>query len=141
MHELSIAQSIVDVAGAEARRLGASSVRVVYLAIGRLSGIEPGALLFSYELVAADTPLAGSRLVIEDIPIAIHCAPCAAIHELPGVNRFRCPVCDTPSGDIRRGRELDITGLEIDDGASTDFDSIDHDTSALGASQAPEIPA
>ncbi len=30
------------------------------------------------------------------------------------VNRFRCPICGTPSGDIRQGRELHIEGLEID---------------------------
>ncbi|HEY0930999.1 MAG TPA: hydrogenase maturation nickel metallochaperone HypA [Gemmatimonas sp.] len=139
MHELSIAQNIVEVADAEARRLGAASVRAVYLAVGRLSGIEPGALLFSYELVAEGTRLAGSRLVIEDIPIAIHCAPCDATHDLPGVNRFRCPVCDTPSGDIRRGRELDLTGLEVDDDRSTVPDAADH--AVMLSAQAPEISA
>lgn len=115
MHELSIAQSIVEVAGAEAERLGATRILTVYLAVGRLSGIEAGALQFSYDLVTEGTALAGSRLVIEDVPISIYCSPCGALRELPGVNRFRCPVCDTPSGDIRRGRELDLTGLEVDE--------------------------
>lgn len=34
--------------------------------------------------------------------------------ELPGIQRFRCPHCDTPSGDIRQGRELEIESIEID---------------------------
>ncbi|MBA3917243.1 MAG: hydrogenase maturation nickel metallochaperone HypA [Gemmatimonadaceae bacterium] len=115
MHELSIAQGLVDVVTAEATRLGATRVRTVYLAVGRLSGVEAGALEFSYDLVTEGTLLAGSRLIIDDVPIAIHCVRCDAEHDLPGVNRFRCPVCDTPSADIRRGRELDLTRLELDE--------------------------
>ncbi|MBL0938635.1 MAG: hydrogenase maturation nickel metallochaperone HypA [Gemmatimonadaceae bacterium] len=115
MHELSIAQGLVEIATAEATRLGATHVHAVYLAVGRLSGVEAGALEFSYDLVTDGTLLAGSRLVIEDVPIAIQCAPCDTVRELPGVNRFRCPVCDTPSADIRRGRELDLTRLELDE--------------------------
>lgn len=115
MHELSIAQSIVEVAGAEAARLGARRIRAVHLAVGRLAGIEAGALLFSFDLVTAGTPLEGARLLITDVPIRIHCAVCDMEQDLPGVNRFRCPACDTPSAAVRRGRELDLTGLEFED--------------------------
>ncbi len=114
MHELSIAHGIVDVAVAEARRVGAVRVTAVHVAVGRLSGIEAGALLFCYDIATAGTPLDGSTLVIEDVPISIFCKPCNAEKALPGVNRFRCPDCDTPSGDIRRGRECQVVSLEIE---------------------------
>jgi hydrogenase nickel incorporation protein HypA/HybF len=61
------------------------------------------------------TMLDGSRLVIQEVPIVIFCTSCSAERELPGVQRFRCPVCDTPSGDIRRGRELEVASIEITD--------------------------
>jgi len=35
------------------------------------------------------------------------------------LHRFRCPVCDTPSGDIRQGRDLEIESILIDEYAST----------------------
>jgi hydrogenase nickel incorporation protein HypA/HybF len=117
MHELSIAHGVVDVAIAEARRIGGGRVVAVHVAVGRLSGVEAGALQFCYEIAAAGTPLDGSSLVIEDVPIPVFCIPCGQLQELPGVNRFRCPVCDTPSGDIRRGRELELMSLEIDSDA------------------------
>jgi hydrogenase nickel incorporation protein HypA/HybF len=114
MHELSIAHGIVDVAVAEARRIGAVRVTTVHVAVGRLSGIEAGALTFCYDIATAGTPLDGSTLVIDDVPISIFCKVCNAEKALPGVNRFRCPDCQTPSGDIRRGRELELTHLEVE---------------------------
>ena len=44
----------------------------------------------------------------------IFCPTCAEIREIEGVQRFRCPVCDTPSGDIRQGRELEIVSVELE---------------------------
>jgi hydrogenase nickel incorporation protein HypA/HybF len=113
VHELSIAHSIVEVVTAALPSDGSATLEAVHLRIGRLAGIEAGALHFSYDLVVEGTPLAGSRLVIEEVPVVIHCIPCAMERELPGIQRFRCPVCDTPSGDIRRGRELDVVSLEL----------------------------
>jgi hydrogenase nickel incorporation protein HypA/HybF len=113
VHELSLAHGIVEIAAEAARRAGATRVEVVRLRVGRLAGVEAGALRFSYEIACAGTVLEGSRLAIEDVPLAIWCATCGAERELPGVQRFRCPVCDTPSGDIRRGRELEVCALEI----------------------------
>lgn len=120
MHELSIAHGIVDVVTTSAIAAGVARIRTVFVNVGRLSGVEAGALEFSYDLVVADTMLAGSRLAIHDIPIVIYCTPCGAERELPGVQRFRCPVCDTPSGDIRRGRELEVASIEVwEDAAAT----------------------
>lgn len=113
MHELSIAHGIVEVVTQSATAAGAQAVSVVRVAVGRLSGVEAGALEFCYELAVAGTLLEGSTLIIEDVPVAIHCPTCNAERELPGVQRFRCPVCDTASGDIRRGRDLSVTSIEI----------------------------
>ncbi|HXU33066.1 MAG TPA: hydrogenase maturation nickel metallochaperone HypA, partial [Thermoanaerobaculia bacterium] len=71
-------------------------------------------LLFCYDIAARSTLLEGSRLVVREVPLVIHCAVCERDVELPGPLQFRCPVCETPSGDIRQGRELYIEGLEVD---------------------------
>lgn len=113
MHELSIAHSIVEVVTAALPLDERTGVAAVHLRIGRLAGIEAGALHFSYDLVVEGTRLAGSRLVIEEVPVVIHCPACDAARELEGIQRFRCPTCDTPSGDIRRGRELEVASIEL----------------------------
>jgi Zn finger protein HypA/HybF involved in hydrogenase expression len=48
-----------------------------------------------------------------EVPVRIWCAVCKAEVELPGIQRFACPVCGHLSGDIRAGRELDIESIQI----------------------------
>ena len=67
MHELSIAMSIADAAGEEAQRHAGARVCAVHLRLGRLSGVVKEALLFSWEASSGDTPIAGARLLIEDV--------------------------------------------------------------------------
>ncbi len=114
MHELSIAHSLVELANQSALEAGATRVRAVHLRLGAMSGVVRGALEFCYEIASADTLLAGSQLVVKELPVTIHCPICKEDVELASVQRFRCPRCDTPSGDIRQGRELEIESIEID---------------------------
>jgi hydrogenase nickel incorporation protein HypA/HybF len=115
MHELSIACSLVEMAAQAATSAGARRVEVVHLRLGALAGVVKEALLFSYDIATADTPLAGSRLEIEDVPVAIYCATCAATSILTTIQSFRCPICGEPSADIRQGRELELVSLEVTD--------------------------
>lgn len=67
MHELSIAMSIADSAAEEVRKYEGSRVCAVHLRLGDLSGVVKEALLFSWEASCEGTPLAGARLVIEEV--------------------------------------------------------------------------
>ncbi len=112
MHELSIAMSIIDVVSEEATRRKAR-VDAVHLKVGVLSGVVADALQFSYEMACQDTPLQGSRLVIEEVPIVVYCSRCQAERTLDSMQLFCCPACGTPSGDLRHGKELEVVALEI----------------------------
>lgn len=112
MHELSIAMSIVDMASEEAARLGAR-VDAVHLKLGMLSGVVKDALLSSYEMACLDTPLQGSRLIIEEIPIVVFCSQCQVRRTLSSMQWFCCPECGTPTGDVLQGKELEVVSLEI----------------------------
>ncbi len=89
----------------------------VRLLVGALSGVVEGALQFGYEIATDGTPLAGSKLEVVSLPVVIYCKHCEALREMEGVQSFRCPVCGTPSGDIRQGRELEIESVEIEEAA------------------------
>src|ERR1700761_976141 len=91
MHELSIAMSIVDSALEEAERREVT-VDAVHLELGRLSGVVADALLFSYEMVCAGTPLEGSRLLIREVPIEVYCPACKTERVLNSMQWFCCPV-------------------------------------------------
>jgi hydrogenase nickel incorporation protein HypA/HybF len=115
VHELSIAQSIVEMVSAHVEETGSARVLEVRLRVGALAGIAKEPLLFCYEIATQDTVLAGSKLVVNEVPVAIFCPVCLTERELPGCQLFRCPVCDTPSGDIRRGHELEIESMVVDE--------------------------
>ena len=64
MHELAIAESLVDrvVERTVGRRVVAVTVR-----IGDAAGVVADALAFSFDVVTVDTPIAGARLVVEEV--------------------------------------------------------------------------
>ena len=96
MHELSIAMGIVDAAADEAQRRRVK-VNAVHLRLGVLSGVVKDALLFSYELACQDTPLAGSRLVVEEVPLRAHCPACGAERSVVSPQELCCAECGTPA--------------------------------------------
>jgi hydrogenase nickel incorporation protein HypA/HybF len=113
MHELSIAMSIVDLAREEAELRGSQGVDVVYLKLGPLSGVVKEALLFSYEIACQQTPLEGSRLLIEEVPIIVNCPACHERRYVQSIQSLCCAECGTPSPEILEGRELMVTALEL----------------------------
>ena len=112
MHELSIALSLIDMASEEAERLGVQ-VEVLHLRLGALSGVVREALLFSFDLAAEGTPIAGARLEIEDVPVVVFCPACNEERPLPGIQNFLCPVCGTPTPEVVRGRDLELATMEV----------------------------
>jgi hydrogenase nickel incorporation protein HypA/HybF len=119
VHELSIAQSLVTTATEVIRQHSpagnSSSYRVaeVHLRLGKLAGVAKEALHFCYDIATQDTLLAGSQLVIEELPVIVFCESCQQEVELPGIQRFRCPICNLPSGNIRQGREMELATIHF----------------------------
>ena|SRR5579883_1270616 len=114
MHELSIALSIVELAQDEAQNRGNPRVLAVHLRLGLLTGVARDALLSSYELACEDTSLAGSRLVIEEIPGSVFCPVCDAKRRVSSPEWFHCSVCGGVASDIVEGRELEVVALEVE---------------------------
>lgn len=114
MHELSIAMSIVEFAAEEAERLGCARVSTVHLRLGEFSGVVKQALLASFEVACADTPLAGSRLIVEQVPLVVYCSGCDARREVRSDRWFVCSECGTPTPEIVQGNELEVTALELE---------------------------
>ena len=114
MHELSIAMGIVEAATEEAQRRGVQ-VSAVHLRLGALSGVVKDALLFSYEVACEDTPLAGSKLIVEDVPVVVLCPKCKDNKTLISLQSFTCPDCGAPTMNIVRGKELEVFALEVED--------------------------
>lgn len=114
MHELSIAQSIVEAVDAQASERNARSVRYVRLKVGDASGVVADSLTFCFEMLANDYPLlAGAKLLIDRVPHRARCRYCATDFT---VQNFvaQCPACQEWSDEIISGTELQVVEMEID---------------------------
>lgn len=113
MHELSIALNIVDMATHEARKHRGRIVSI-HLKLGQLAGVVSEALISAFELAREqEAEVAAAELKIEDIPVAVYCPTCATERaiEFP---EFVCPICRQPTPEVIRGREMEVTALELE---------------------------
>ena len=110
MHELSITQSIVDTI---AQRLGPVPVHRVRLEIGRLSGVVPDAVRFAFELVTADTTLAGARLEILEPEGSARCRDCGV--EFATAEVLPLCACGSANVAVLGGDQLRIREAEYGD--------------------------
>ncbi len=108
MHELSIAQSVVD---AVVERAGDRRVLRVGLRVGRLSGVVPDALRFSFDLVTEGTLAEGAALEIEEPEGRATCRSCSSDFVL----RDLVLLCECGSADVEvvSGSELMVSSMEV----------------------------
>ena len=113
MHELGVANEILDVALSEAERHAAKKVTSIRLLVGVLRSIEPGNLSFLFEHLARGTPAEGALLEIVEEPVRIECPACG-----PSEARaftFVCPRCKGSGVSVTGGDTLAILSLDIED--------------------------
>ena len=115
MHELSIASNLVELVTETAQGAHALKVLKVHLRLGALAGISVESLRFCYEIATANTLLAGSELIVEHLPVVVHCSKCDRAVATEGIQAIACPFCGTPSNDIKQGHDLEIASIEIEE--------------------------
>jgi len=113
MHELSIAQSIFSIVqqAVPADQLG--QVKTIYLKIGTLSGIEVDALIFSFDILKEKSPFPSATLSVEMIESRARCNDCGNVFSYEGFGT-ECPQCGSFSLTIVQGREMKVTGIDVD---------------------------
>jgi hydrogenase nickel incorporation protein HypA/HybF len=112
MHELSLAQSLVEDIVAAARREGADRIVRVRLAVGALSGVDADAFEFAFPVAAEGSLAAGAELEIRAVALSVRCRDCGAVSS-PDPLLCRCEACGSASVDVAAGRELKVEALEI----------------------------
>ena len=112
MHELSVAQSIVEIIQQHIPESEWGRVAAVRLKIGTVAGVVPESLEFSFQAITAELSFNHARLEIESVPFRIHCNACDTTAE----NEFGfalCSTCGSTDTKILSGSELHITEIEI----------------------------
>jgi hydrogenase nickel incorporation protein HypA/HybF len=112
MHEMSIAQSIVELVEEHARKDAFARARQIRLSIGALSHVDPRALEFGFDVAARGTAAEGATLVIDRPPGTGYCADCEknvaiTAHGEP------CPSCGGDRWLLVGGEEMRVVDLEV----------------------------
>jgi hydrogenase nickel incorporation protein HypA/HybF len=115
MHEVSIAVAVCEEVTQRAASENAKRIVSVRLRAGEMTGIVSDALRFAWEVVTEGTIAAGSSLEIERIAVLIKCRTCESVQAPVAVNALVCSQCGSPAAEIVRGRELEVTAMEIVD--------------------------
>ena len=124
MHELSLAHSIGEIAvralhDETAAQSPQDGVRVgkVRVRVGDLSGVDPEALAFCFEVVRGEwVETTGAALEVERCPVRVRCQACGRESELalnPLLESSGCTACGESRREIVGGRELEVFGVEL----------------------------
>jgi hydrogenase nickel incorporation protein HypA/HybF len=112
MHEVALAQSIVDIVRDHAKAKAFGSVKRVFLRIGALAHVEPEALVFGFDSAARGTVADGATLEIERTPGTAFCAACGKDVEV-SARVSDCPACGSAQLLVTGGDEMRVTELEV----------------------------
>lgn len=112
MHEMSLAEGVLQLVVETAEREKAQRVKLVVLEIGRLSAVEPEALRFCFEAVTLGSIAHGAALEIVEVPGVGWCMPCA--ETVPMSESYgACPKCGGYQVQPTGGTEMRVKEIEI----------------------------
>lgn len=121
MHEMSIAQSLLDIVLEEGQKHSLRRVNTIKVQVGALAALVPDSLRFCWQLLTQQTIAAGSSVEIETVPVVARCSGCGELFEIENYI-FQCPSCEQPALDLVSGRELSLISLEGETGDADDSD-------------------
>ena len=113
MHEMSLCEGVARILQETARTQGYQRVKVVWLEIGALSGVEVEAMRFSFDAVTRGTLADGAKLEIIALPGEAWCMQCSKT--VPVKQRFdACPDCGSYQLQVVSGDEMRVKELEVE---------------------------
>jgi hydrogenase nickel incorporation protein HypA/HybF len=113
MHEMSLAEAILQIVEDTASQQGCQRVTEVRLEIGALSGVEVEALSFCLDVVLKGSLADGARIELERVPGQGYCLGCG---ETVSVNALYdpCPACGNYQVQATGGTEMRVKDLLVE---------------------------
>ncbi|MCX7143246.1 MAG: hydrogenase maturation nickel metallochaperone HypA [Proteobacteria bacterium] len=112
MHEMSLAEGVLQLIEDAARKQDFSKVSTVWLEIGRLAAVEVESMRFCFEAVARGSIAEGAKLEIIATAGSGRCTQCSAsvvLSEPFGA----CPQCGSYQVQVTGGTEMRVKELEV----------------------------
>ncbi|MBK6603066.1 MAG: hydrogenase maturation nickel metallochaperone HypA [Betaproteobacteria bacterium] len=113
MHEMSLAEGMLQIVEDTAKGNAASRVTAIWLEIGTLAQVERDALRFCFDAVTRGGIAEGARLEIIDTPGAAWCIRCAGRVALAALGDA-CPQCGSYQLQVVAGNDMRIKEIAIE---------------------------
>lgn len=112
MHEMSLAEGILQLIEDASRQQSFARVSTVWLEIGQLAGVEVEAMKFCFDAVMRGSLADGAQLEIVSTPGSGWCMQCAATVALSEIFGA-CPQCGRHQVQVTGGTEMRVKELEV----------------------------
>jgi hydrogenase nickel incorporation protein HypA/HybF len=113
MHELSIAQNILDTVSDYLKDTKYNKITGIKIKIGELAAVDAKSLKFSFEVITKDTEFDGVPLIIEDVPLIAFCNSCKSETKIESFF-FICQKCNSTDINVTQGDELNLTEIDFE---------------------------
>ena len=113
MHELAIAQSMLDIVLEQTKKAGAKKVSRINLTVGELSGFVEESVQFYFDFLVKGTLAEGATLAFTATPARARCRHCGKAFELEEFD-WTCPHCGDNNIEIIAGKELFVESIEVE---------------------------
>jgi hydrogenase nickel incorporation protein HypA/HybF len=113
MHELSVTETLLEIALRHARKASAQRISRLNIVIGELSSIVDESVQFYWDIVARDTIAEGAELHFERVDGVLRCLACGkrfSLHE----KDFACPSCGANRVAAVGGDDFRLDSIEIE---------------------------
>lgn len=116
MHEYSIIAHLIALCEENAESAHAKKINKVFIKVGERSAVEADLLKSAFEVFKLDSAKFGvdSALIIEKVPVELHCKNCNANFKANGLEYGICLHCKSNEVEIIKGMELDLVRLEME---------------------------
>jgi hydrogenase nickel incorporation protein HypA/HybF len=113
VHELSFAESTLELTLRRAREAGAARVVALYLVVGEFTPLEPASLEFYWDQITKGTPADGSRVTVRRVPAQLTCTDCGA--DFDGRDEtWVCQACGSSRLRMTRGDECYLEAIDVE---------------------------
>ncbi|ODU01693.1 hydrogenase maturation nickel metallochaperone HypA [Thiobacillus sp. 65-1402] len=113
MHELAVAQALVEQVDAVIHQNRAQRATLIRVRIGPLAGVVPDLLATAFPLAAAGSRMEHAELEFAHAPIRVRCQTCGLDSEA-AMNRLICGACGDWHTRIISGDELLLESVELE---------------------------
>ena len=113
MHEMSLAEGVLQILEDAAKEQNFSKVKTVWLEIGQLAGVEPEAMRFCFDAVTRDSIAQNAQLEIIHTPGQAWCMQCSVTVEVQALYDA-CPKCGGHQLQVTGGNEMRVKELDVE---------------------------